>query len=90
MIVPQVEVGTLAVIAERIRAGIEALPAPPNGATLTISVGASLYPTDGRTAEQLFHAADERLYARQIVRGEWEPTPASAGLVDDLRQLRSQ
>ena len=32
----------------------------------------------------LFRAADERLYARKIIRGEWKPSAASAGLVQQL------
>ena len=62
VIVPNIEVATLTVIAERIRAGVEALPAPPDGAQLTVSIGAALFPPDGKTADELFHVADERLY----------------------------
>ena len=62
VVVPQIEIATLAMIAERIRAGVEALPAPPEGAKVTVSVGAAVYPDDGRTVEALFQAADERLY----------------------------
>ena len=45
-------------IAERIRAGVEALPAPAGGAALTVSIGAAIFPFDGSTADALFHAAD--------------------------------
>lgn len=62
VIVPNIEVATLTVIAERIRAGVEALPAPPDGSRVTVSIGAALFPADGKTAEELFHVADERLY----------------------------
>ncbi len=62
VIVPQVDPAALAVIAERIRAGVEALPAPPDGATVTLSIGAALFPSDGASAETLFEAADQRLY----------------------------
>jgi GGDEF domain-containing protein len=55
-----------------------------------MTFGWALYPNEGDNGLALLRAADERLYARQIVRGEWEPTPASAGLVEDFRQLRSQ
>jgi diguanylate cyclase (GGDEF)-like protein len=56
-------VHALSVIAERIRTNVEALPKPPHGSTVTVSIGAALYPADGSAAETLFQAADERLYA---------------------------
>ena len=59
---PQQNPRALAVIAERIRAGVEALPAPVNGAAVTISIGAAACPDDGAGAEALFQAADQRLY----------------------------
>ena len=62
VIVPQIDAAALTVIAERIRANIEALPAPPDGAALTVSIGAAMYPLDGDAAEALFQAADARLY----------------------------
>lgn len=62
VIVPRVNDVALAVIAERIRAGVEALPAPVNGAAVTISIGAAACPDDGAGAEALFQAADQRLY----------------------------
>jgi GGDEF domain-containing protein len=48
--------------------------------------GWTVHPTEGRDPWTLFRAANERLYARRIVRGEWTPTAASAGLADDLIQ----
>jgi diguanylate cyclase (GGDEF)-like protein len=62
IIVPQVDVAALAIIAERIRANIEALPAPADGSTMTVSIGAALFPADGSDREALFRAADARLY----------------------------
>ena len=62
IIVPQVDAASIVPIAERIRAGVEALPAPRDGAQLTVSIGAAIYPFDGMTADLLFQAADERLY----------------------------
>lgn len=62
VIVPQIHEETLRVIAERIRAGVEKLPAPPDGAQLTVSAGGAVYPNDGKTVEALFQIADERLY----------------------------
>lgn len=53
-----------------------------SGATMTF--GWAAYPQDGKDALALFRAADERLYARKIVRGEWTPSAASAGLVEEL------
>ncbi len=61
-IAPQVDDASLSRIAERIRASVEALPAPPHGAIVTVSIGVAAYPADGNSAEALFHVADERLY----------------------------
>jgi diguanylate cyclase (GGDEF)-like protein len=63
VIVPEFDLPSLTAIAERIRANIEALPPPPNGAAITVSIGAALFPQDADKAEGLFNAADERLYA---------------------------
>jgi diguanylate cyclase (GGDEF)-like protein len=63
VIVPQIDPAALVAIAERIRESVEAMPAAAGGATVTISIGAAIYPDDGATADALFHAADERLYA---------------------------
>ncbi|HYC62096.1 MAG TPA: diguanylate cyclase [Thermoanaerobaculia bacterium] len=62
VIVPQVDVAALTMIAERIRAGIAALPAPRDGSAITVSIGAALYPDDARDRDALFQAADARLY----------------------------
>jgi diguanylate cyclase (GGDEF)-like protein len=62
VVAPQIDVGTLARVAERIRSNVEALPAPAGGAAVTISIGAAIYPNDGATADALFQIADERLY----------------------------
>ena len=62
VIVPQVDAAALSAIAERIRVSIESLPAPPDGARVTVSIGAALYPEDARDRETLFQAADARLY----------------------------
>jgi diguanylate cyclase (GGDEF)-like protein len=62
VIVPQVDVAALTTIAERVRAGIETLPAPADGATITVSIGAAIYPDDARDRDTLFQAADARLY----------------------------
>ena len=62
VIVPQVDGSALAAVAERIRAGVEAMPAPQGGSTVTVSIGAALYPDDARDREALFKAADARLY----------------------------
>ncbi len=63
VIVPQVDVASLGAIAERIRANVEHLPAPNDGAIVTVSIGGALYPHDGADRESLFRTADERLYA---------------------------
>jgi diguanylate cyclase (GGDEF)-like protein len=48
VIVPQIDVPELIVVAERVRTAVEALPAPPDGAQLTVSIGAAMYPRTGR------------------------------------------
>jgi len=63
VIVPNIDLASLSAIAERIRANVEALPAPANGSAVTVSIGAALFPQDGASADALFNAADERLYA---------------------------
>ena len=62
VIVPQVDESALAAVAERIRAGVESMPAPAGGSNVTVSIGAALYPDDARDRESLFKAADARLY----------------------------
>ncbi|MGZ8852464.1 MAG: diguanylate cyclase [Thermoanaerobaculia bacterium] len=62
VIVPMADAGALSRIAERIRANIEKLAAPPGGSEVTISIGAAIFPVDGASTETLFHTADERLY----------------------------
>jgi len=62
VIAPQVDAEALATIAERIRVCVESIPAPPNGAAVTISIGGAMFPADGSTVDALFHVADERLY----------------------------
>jgi diguanylate cyclase (GGDEF)-like protein len=62
VIVPQVDVSALTAIAERVRANIASLAAPSDGATVTVSIGAAIYPDDARDRDTLFQAADARLY----------------------------
>ncbi len=63
VILPEIDAGSVAMIAERIRAAIESLPAPAGGAKVTVSIGGAIYPVDGANPESLFKTADERLYA---------------------------
>lgn len=62
VIVPQVDAESLRAVGERIRAGVEAVPAPADGDIVTVSIGAAIYPLDGTTPGELFHSADTRLY----------------------------
>jgi GGDEF domain-containing protein len=66
----------------------EALERSLHGAGHAISFGWAVYPSEGKEAFELFGAAVDRLQARRIVRGEWEPTAASAELVDELPVAR--
>ncbi|MEO8036076.1 MAG: diguanylate cyclase [Acidobacteriota bacterium] len=93
VIVPQIEAEALAALAERVRLNVEAMPAPPDGSTVTASIGAALYPDDGTTAEALFQAADQRLYAaksggrnRVVAPGA---RPARTDLSDGERRRRA-
>jgi diguanylate cyclase (GGDEF)-like protein len=84
VIVPEIELASVAMIAERVRAAIEALPAPAGGASVTVSIGVAIYPEDGTTAESLFKSADERLYVakengRNRVVTRSLPAPRSTG-----------
>jgi diguanylate cyclase (GGDEF)-like protein len=86
VIVPQVDGTALSAIAERIRANIEKLPAPADGDTVTVSIGAALYPDDGADREALFRTADERLYEaknagrNRVVSGGLKPVTPSPAL----------
>jgi diguanylate cyclase (GGDEF)-like protein len=62
VVLPQTDMSSIKYVAERIRASVEGLPAPRDGAVVTISVGGALFPVDGVTAAELFQVADERLY----------------------------
>ncbi|HET7712398.1 MAG TPA: diguanylate cyclase [Thermoanaerobaculia bacterium] len=62
VIAPEMDAQSLAAIAERVRASVAALPAPPDGAAVTVSIGGAVFPADGRSAETLFEVADQRLY----------------------------
>jgi GGDEF domain-containing protein len=53
-----------------------------------ITFGSAVYPQEGHEALELFGAAVDRLQARRLIRGEWEPTAASAELVDELPVAR--
>jgi diguanylate cyclase (GGDEF)-like protein len=52
----------LAQTAERVRTAVAALPSIAERRKLTVSIGGALYPSDGVSADELFAAADRRLY----------------------------
>jgi GGDEF domain-containing protein len=56
--------------------------------SVPISFGWAVYPQEGHEALELFGEAVDRLQARRLIRGEWEPTAASAELVDELPVAR--
>jgi diguanylate cyclase (GGDEF)-like protein len=62
VILPEIDAASVAMIAERVRIAVEALPAPAGGSTVTVSIGVAIYPIDGANPEALFKTADERLY----------------------------
>jgi diguanylate cyclase (GGDEF)-like protein len=78
VIVPQTEPKALATIAERVRASVEAMPAPSDGEAVTISIGGAMFPADGKTVDEIFHAADERLYQAKREGRNRAITPAAA------------
>src|SRR5439155_8813708 len=77
VIVPQIEAQALAIIAERVRASVESIPAPADGEALTISIGGAIFPGDGKTVDKLFHIADERLYEAKRAGRNRAITPAA-------------
>ncbi|HYI09011.1 MAG TPA: diguanylate cyclase [Thermoanaerobaculia bacterium] len=89
VIVPQVDAASLIVIAERIRANIAALPAPPDGSTVSVSIGAAIYPDDARDREALFQAADARLYQAKEQGRNRVVAPAAAPETTAARAARS-
>jgi two-component system cell cycle response regulator len=61
-ILPQVDEEAMRVIGERARRAVQNLPPISDRRRLTVSIGGAIFPRDGRTAESLFQAADQRLY----------------------------
>jgi diguanylate cyclase (GGDEF)-like protein len=86
VILPQTDTPSVAAIAERIRAEVEALPAPADGSSVTVSIGAAIYPDDGTNADALFAAADERLYAAKRAGRNRVVSPRTAGARSAGRQ----
>lgn len=62
VILPQTDPLSMHRVAERIRTGIETMPHAPERTGITVSIGGAIFPVDGRTPEQLFKVADDRLY----------------------------
>jgi diguanylate cyclase (GGDEF)-like protein len=77
VIVPRIDGAALHAIAERIRAGVEALPAPADGSNVTVSIGGALYPDDAPDVDALFTVADERLYEAKRLGRNRVVTPAA-------------
>jgi len=82
VVLPDADVTASLEIAERIRAGVEAmrvdgLPSlrPP---VITVSIGAAVAPANGRTVQAAMHAADDALYAaKEAGRNRIETAPTS-------------
>ena len=73
VIVPQIDTPALAAIAERIRAGVEAMT------PVTVSIGAAVYPDDAANVDALFATADERLYTAKRTGRNRVVSPRAAG-----------
>lgn len=65
VILPDMSLDAAGIVAERIRAGVEAhaFLGPPASLHLTLSIGIAVYPQHGGGAESLVTAADKALYA---------------------------
>jgi len=61
-ILPKVDEEGMRVIGERVRQAVAAMPPIEGRRQITISIGGAIFPEDGTTSEQLFAAADARLY----------------------------
>jgi diguanylate cyclase (GGDEF)-like protein len=81
VICPEVDGNGLRAIAERVRAGVEALPAPPHGSTVTVSIGGALFPSDASELSRLFETADERLYAAKKAGRNRVVSPPAPGVL---------
>ena len=81
VIMPRTDPVALRSVAERVRAGVEALPAPDGGTSVTVSIGGALYPNDARDVEALFATADARLYEAKAQGRNRVVTPAGASRV---------
>ena len=81
VIMPRTDPVALRTVAERVRAGVEALPAPQGGTTVTVSIGGALYPDDATDVEALFSAADARLYEAKAQGRNRVVSPAGPTLV---------
>jgi len=68
----------------RARDASVALESHVHAAGYELSFGWAFHPADGNDVLSLHRAALQRLHARQVVRGDWKPTPATSGLVDPL------
>jgi diguanylate cyclase (GGDEF)-like protein len=86
VIVPNIDAAALAIIAERIRSGVEAMPAPPDGAALTVSIGGAIYPDEAKDVDGLFVVADERLYEAKDAGRNRAVTPRATTSRSDGRQ----
>jgi diguanylate cyclase (GGDEF)-like protein len=62
VVLPEIDIPGMAAIAERVRVSIQDLVPPPGRDPLTVSIGGAIFPADGLKPEELFAAADRRLY----------------------------
>lgn len=67
IILPATDKETARLVAERIRAKVEALQSPtgaatPASTTLTVSIGVATYPADGETIKELLDRSDRAMY----------------------------
>ncbi|HEY8869733.1 MAG TPA: diguanylate cyclase [Candidatus Limnocylindrales bacterium] len=62
VLLPGASRDTAAEVAQRIRAAIAGLPDPVMGPKISVSIGVTCFPEDGRTKQDLVKAADQALY----------------------------
>jgi diguanylate cyclase (GGDEF)-like protein len=78
----------LAQTAERLRSAIAELPSLAERRRLTVSIGGALYPADGVSPDELFAAADRRLYQAKEGGRNRVVLPGPSNVVRHAPQLR--
>jgi diguanylate cyclase (GGDEF)-like protein len=62
IVLPEIGADGVGKLAERVRRAVEKIPPIDGRPRITVSIGAAVWPDDGKGADVLFAAADQRLY----------------------------